>query len=344
MPLPGERASIGLVDAVAGRFHKLTTTRAWNLQQGAMLHWNPRCGESEIIFNDLVDNELTSIVVNTGSGRRRILPGPISALSRDGRWALGLTYGRLGRLRKVVGYGVAEDPNPSAPAPDDDGVFLIDLESGTKRLVVSIDQVYARLLAEHPALRGHHMWFNHTVFNKSATRFFFFARAYLAPGRRRHTAMFTANRDGSDLRQVIAFDRRPSHFDWRNDREIVATFILNGSDRQHVLFTDGKQDYRVIGGGFLDFDGHCTFAPDAQRLATDRKHRDRLCQSLLVYDLAAGKGQVLCTHNMREERYLSGNVRCDFHPRWDRTGNQICFDSIEPAGGTRQLHVASRIV
>jgi hypothetical protein len=39
--------------------------------------------------------------------------------------------------------------------------------------------------------------------------------------------------------------------------------------------------------------------------------------------------------------YHSWNIRCDFHPRWNRTGNQICFDAIEPAHGTRLLHVAS---
>jgi len=226
MPRAGEAASIGLVDADSGRFTKVAETRAWNLQQGAMLHWNPCRGDEEIIYNDLVKGKIASVVLDIHSGAKRILPGPVSALSRDGKWALSLTYGRMGRLRKVVGYGAAEDPNPDDPAPANDGVFLMDLRTGKKTLIVTIADVYERLAAKHPALRGHHMWFNHTVFNKSATRFLFFARAYLSPGKRRHTAMFTA-------------------------------------------------------------------------------------------------------------------VRCDFHPRWNRTGDQICFDAIEPVQGTRQLHVAS---
>jgi len=342
MPLPGEAASIGLVDPDSGRFRKIAETRAWNLQQGAMLHWNPARGDDEIIYNDLVEADVASVALDVHTGRRRVLPGPFSALSRDGRWALSLTYGRMGRLRKVVGYGAVKDPNPDDPAPKNDGVFLVDLQTGRRTLVVSIAEVYARLAAKFPALAGDHMWFNHTVFNPSATRFFFFARAYVSPGKRRHTAMFTANRDGSDLREVVAFDRRPSHFDWRNDREILATFNLNGANRQHVLFTDGQRDYRVIGGGSLDFDGHCTFAPDGNRIATDRKVRDTLRQSLIVYDLTTDERQVICTFGMKEDKYISGNVRCDFHPRWNRTGEAICFDAIEPAGGTRQLHVASQ--
>jgi hypothetical protein len=250
-----------------------------------------------------------------------------------------LTYGRLGRLRKVVGYGGAKDPNPDSPAPDNDGIFLMDLSTGKSKLVVSIAQVYERLVKKHPLLRGRHMWFNHTVFNKNDTRFFFLARANLPPRERRYTAMFTANLDGSELREVVPFDKRVSHFDWRNNKEIIATFPMDGPDRKHVLFTDGKADYRVIGDGFLDFDGHCSFSPDQNWLVTDRKHHDTLEQSLLIYNLRSKQKLVLCRYNMREKKYMSGNVRCDFHPRWNRTGDKLCFDAIEPANGTRQLHI-----
>ena len=38
--------------------------------------------------------------------------------------------------------------------------------------------------------------------------------------------------------------------------------------------------------------------------------------------------------------YVKGNLICDFHPRWNKTGNQICFDSINQKDGTRQIHIA----
>jgi hypothetical protein len=250
-----------------------------------------------------------------------------------------LTYGRLGRLRKVVGYGGVKDPNPDSPAPDNDGIFLMDLSTGKSKLVVSIAQVYERLVKKHPLLRGRHMWFNHTVFNKNDTRFFFLARANLPPRERRYTAMFTANLDGSELWEVVPFDKRVSHFDWRNNKEIIATFPMDGPNRKHVLFTDGKADYGVIGDGFLDFDGHCSFSPDQNWLVTDHKHHDTLEQSLLIYNLRSKQKLVLCRYNMREKKYMSGDVRCDFHPRWNRTGDKLCFDAIEPINGTRQLHI-----
>src|SRR5829696_7414870 len=63
-PQPGERATIGVVDLHAPPSHPsggsapepfraLTTTSAWNLQQGAMLHWLPTAPETHLVFNDL---------------------------------------------------------------------------------------------------------------------------------------------------------------------------------------------------------------------------------------------------------------------------------------------------
>jgi hypothetical protein len=339
MPYAGEAAAIGLVDSKTGEFSRVADTRAWNLQQGAMLHWHPHYPEDRIIYNDQHDGDIFSVILDVKSGEKRVLPRAVSAVSHNSKWALSLTYGRLGRLREVVGYAGAIDPNPDNPAPDNDGVFLVDLDTDQSKLVVPIAQVYERLVKKHPLLQGNHMWFNHTVFNRNDTRFLFLARAYLPPGQRMHTAMFTANADGSDLREVIAFDKNVSHFDWRNDKEIIATFSIDGPDRKHVLFTDGKENYQVIGDGFLDFDGHCTFSPDQDWIVTNRKHGNTLEQSLLIYNLRSKQGLVLCRYKMGESKYVSGNVRCDFHPRWNRAGDQICFDALEPISWTRQLHV-----
>ena len=249
-----------------------------------------------------------------------------------------MTYSRIGRLRKVVGYGGIPDPNPDSPHPDNDGIFLMDLATGQSKLIVSFRQVYDMLKADHPELADKHMWSEHTVFNRSDTRFLFLARTWGTDGRLQ-TGMFTANLDGSDLREVIPYGKSVSHFDWRNDREIVATFNLHGKGAVHVLFTDGQGNYRRLGGGRLDFDGHCTFSPDERWLATDRGNSRELTRSLLLYDMQRDECAALATLDMKEKRLLRGDLRCDFHPRWSRTGGAICFDALDPAGA-RQLHIA----
>lgn len=342
LPKLGEPASIGLVDPETGAFENIGETRAWNLQQGAMLHWNPLDPEEEILFNDHRDGEIVSTLLNVRNGKTRCLPRALNGVSHNGRHALCLTYGRLTRMRPVVGYGGAVDPNPDDPHPDNDGVFVMDLETDESRLVVSIREVYERLVTRHPQLRERHMWFNHTVFNKSDTRFFFLARTW-TPEKRLETAMFTAALDGSDLREVVPYASGISHFEWRNDREILATFRHGGREMKHVLFTDGEEDYRVVGDGFLIGDGHCSFAPDEDRIVTDRNHEETVSKSLWIYSLSRKQGLSLGTFPMKEKRFLSGDLRCDLHPRWNRTGDEICFDALETEGWTRQLHVASLV-
>jgi len=334
-PTQDEPAAIGLVDAHSGTFEKISETHAWNLQQGAMLHWNP-LHHDEILYNDRQDNQIVSVVMNIHTGKKRILPAAINGLSHNGKYALSLSYGRLGRLRKTVSYQGIEDPTINIPHPDNEGVFVMDMRTGQRTLAVSVLDFYTLIKDRHPELKDRHLWCNHTVFNKSDTRFFFLGRS-MEEGHLQ-TGMFTADRDGGSLREVIAYGSSVSHFDWRNDQEIVATFKYQGQGRRHVLFTDGKPDYRVLGQGMLDFDGHCTFAPDGNWLATDRKRG--LSQSLILYNIETREGQKIVTLDMKRKRHISGHLRCDFHPRWNRTGDAICFDGIDPKTATRQLHVA----
>jgi len=335
-PSPDEPAAICLVDAETGALTKVAETHAWNFQQGAMLHWLPTNREHGILYNDRQDNTVVSISLDTDTGERKTLPRAISAVSHDGRHALSLTYGRLHRLRPVVGYEGLEDPNPTTPDPDDDGVFLMDLATGETRLVVSIATVYDMLVRKYPELEGYHLWFNHTVFNSDDTRFFFLARARIKKKGRR-TAMFTANVDGSDLREVVPFGKSVSHFDWRNSTEIIATFRPDGRTVNHVLFTDGQGDYRIMGQDVLIGDGHCTFGPDRNWLATDPRLPGTKSRRLQLYNVETEEWLEVAQFALGE--YASGDLRCDLHPRWKHTGDAICFDAIEPATGTRQLHV-----
>ncbi len=338
MPDVCDSAGIGLVDVKTGRYEKITETKAWNFQQGAFLHWNPLKPDSEIFYNDRKGNEIISICLDINTGKKRILPRPINGISHNGKYALSLNYGRLGRMRKVVGYANVVDPYADEPHPDKDGVFIMDLQTGEYKLVVSIKQVYEMLKNAHPELKHKHMWFNHTVFNKNDTRFFFLARARTNNGK--ETGMFTVGIDGSELREVIPYGCGVSHFDWRNDKEIIATFRLDSSGMHHYLFVDGVNKYKRLGNGCLDFDGHCTFSPDQKWIATDHKMGKILKQSLILYNLEMDSCKTLVTLSMKDRMFISGELRCDFHPRWNWDGTAICFDAIDSRDGSRQLHVA----
>jgi len=264
-------------------------------------------------------------------------------VATQGKYALSLTYGRLGRLRKVVGYADAIDPYAHEAHPDKDGVFLIDLKTNKTKLIVSIKDVFEKSVADYPALAKRHMWINHTVINPSATRFLFLARGRDDSGSL-DSAMFTANMDGSELEQVIPFGTGVSHFGWRNDNEVIATFTPIGADKmKHYLFKDKTTDYHTVGDGFIIGNGHCTYTADGRWMATDRKAKESKSQSLWLWDMDLDQGMILCSKPVIEKKYLSGDIRCDFHPRWNPSGNKICFDAIDTETGTRQMHLAEII-
>jgi hypothetical protein len=338
MPQPGEKAAICLLDPQSGETTPIAETGAWNLQQGAMMHWDPRSPENRILFNDRDGDSIHAVAFNVDSGERRVYPRAVSAVSPDGRWALSLTYGRLGRMRRVVGYPGILDPNPESVAPDNDGVFLMDLETGAVKLVVSHAEIYARLLKDNPALDGTHIWFNHTLFNRDTSRFFFLARANIQ-GVGRKTAMFVANRDGGDLWQAIPFDGETSHFDWRNTKEIIATYKLNNPKKDHVLITDRVGNPRILAPDFLNRDGHCTFGPEGAWLASDPRAANGDDRRLMLYNLETDERITIGAFPLGP--YAHGDLRCDLHPRWKNTGDAICFDAIA-ADGTRQVHLAER--
>ncbi len=340
MPKVGEKAIIGLVQPEDGTFDPITETSAWNLQQGALIHWNPLNPDKEFIYNDSNGGALQSISINIDTGIKSILSRPISAVGTSGKYALSLSYGRLARLRKVVGYAGVSDPFPDQAHPEEDGVFLMDLESGKTKLVVSIREVFERSVGQHPVLANRHMWFNHTVINPSSTRFLFLARSKDPKNGGLDSAMFTASMDGSDLKMVIPFGSRVSHFGWRNDEEIIATFYLEGrKEMNHILFNDKNPDYRIVGEDIILDNGHCTFSSDGRWMATDRKENASLAQSLWLYDIKFDRGMPLCMLPMYEKRNITGDTRCDFHPRWNPSGNKICFDAIDTATRTRQMHL-----
>ncbi len=59
--------------------------------------------------------------------------------------------------------------------------------------------------------------------------------------------MFTANMDGTDLVQVIPFGSGVSHFGWRNNNEVIATFYREGEKTmKNYLFPDKTTDYKVV--------------------------------------------------------------------------------------------------
>lgn len=319
-------AVIGLVDPTARRFEPLAETRGWNLQQGCMLHWLPTAPDQVLTFNDRApgpdgSERFVSVLLDIHTGERRTLPYPISGMSHDGSMALGLNYARLREQRAVVGYAGLADPRADQTHPTEDGVYLMDVESGEGKLLISYDQVF-RFLCEPEEMQRHNMWFNHTQFNMDDTRFCFVVRWRPQGVRGNKTIFMTAGVDGGAL--CVVSETGASHFDWLSAQEIfVAGHDIMGKGDHWFLINDATGDYRILGKGVAK-GGHCCFSYD---------------RKWILADGSGGPDQrTLSLWNMDEERMvplgsfysnpaLTGDWRCDLHPRWSRDDRWICFDS-----------------
>ena len=97
-----------------------------------------------------------------------MLPKPVAGLTNDGRKALSLNYARLRQCRRTVGYSGIDDPNFHVPHPGDDGLFVLDLETGEYELLCSFENAFELNPLED--MENSSMWFNHTTVNTDDTR------------------------------------------------------------------------------------------------------------------------------------------------------------------------------
>ena len=326
-----DRATVGLVELATGKFEPLAETRAWNLQQGCMLHWLPTAPDRLVTYNDRQGDRHVAVVLDVQTGRKRVLPRPISGLTRDGRRAVSLNYARLKSLRPVVGYAGLPDVFADQNHPEDDGIFLMDTESGEAEVLVSYEEARV-LLEDYPDAQTHKLWFNHTVINRDDTRVAFVIR-WNEPGIEiKHTVLATASLNGGELR--ILTDLGASHFDWQTAKTLIGWVTMKEGDNWYRI-DESSGEYELLRPDLLTRNGHNSFTKDGTWMLTDTGPDENSLQSLMLW-------------NMEEERLVHlgqfpspprfrGEIRCDMHPRWSRDERQVCFDSVH--GGTRQVYV-----
>ena len=333
-PGPSDVVVVGMVDLNEGnRWVALDRTCAWNWQQGTMLQWLESAPDRLIVYNAREGDRFVSIVRDVHSGQVRALPRPVYAVSRDGRQAVSLNFSRVHRCRPGYGYAGIPDPWEDDAAPEDDGIYWLDLETGENRLVVSIARVAE--FRPQPSMEGAKHWFNHLQFNTDGSRFLFLHR-WRTPDGGWFTRLFTANPDGSGL-YCVADHELVSHFDWKNERQILAWARQHGEGDFFYLFTDRSDEKEIVGRGILTQDGHCSYSPDRTWILSDTYPDERDMRTLILYrpsdKLRVDVGSFYSSPHIRAD------FRCDLHPRWNRDGTQICFDSIHE--GERQLYAVN---
>jgi len=334
-PRPDDVLKVGMVDLQdRDRWVELGETRAWNWQQGCMLQWVPG-SETEVIWNDREGDRFVSRVLDVRTRRLRTLPGPVYAISPDGRWAVFPDFRRIQDTRPGYGYAGLPDPHRESSAPAESGIWRMDLRTGEIRRILSLAEVLD-LPPRDPGWAGAKHWFNHLLVNPDGTRFCFLHRwRGKKEGQGFRTRLVTASPEARDL-YVLDPHGGTSHFIWRDPEHILAWAWHPSHKSRFYLFRDRTEDVEVVGRDVMTVNGHCSYLPGNRWILNDTyPDRDRF-QHLYLYHVETGRRVPLGRFFSPPE--YAGEWRCDLHPRFSPDGRKVVIDSPHEGGG-RQLHL-----
>ncbi len=343
MPTPKDAADIVLLDCendYAARV--IDRTRAWNPQQGTMMYWNPRAAETQLFFNDR-DSKTGKVfcVLYDVEKRRRIREyrfedAPIGngGVCQQGGQFAAINYGRIARLRPVTGYPEAYDWTVGQKHPADDGVFLVDIATGTKRLVASFKQMRDLLVKSRPDVDEKELFINHTLWSRDGERLFFFARGDFSSRdrtRKRLNVPFVVRVDGTGLKPL------PHHFGGHPEWDEGSRMIGRRDKAQAIYDVELEQYVGTLGDPsiFPNPEGDIALSPDGTWLVNGWK-RDganhyaffRRADGYAVRSDGIDKGQ------------WTGELRVDGAPCWNRDGTAVVVPGIA-SDGTRQMFLIS---
>ncbi len=342
-PAPGDAIEIGMIDRDQDHcWAGLGSTTAWCWQQGCMLQWLPS-SEGEVIYNVRGDGGYESVVRDVVNGESRRIGRAIYTVHPNGREAIGLDFARVGHLRAGYGYVGIDDLNEHVDAPDDSGLWRINLEGGDSELIVTIAQLAA--LNPPPADTTGRHWFNHILYNTDGSRLIFLHRWETKPhgwlGR-----MYTCKPDGSELHRVCdATDRgsfNPSHFWWRDAKTTIVWGVMPGTmnDGAYLLVEDQTGEVVELDRAQLHCDGHMSYRPDGSEWILSDTYPDKQNRRTLFLYHADDNRRIDLAQLGAGNLYGIGRTsecRCDLHPRWSRDDAHVCIDSVHE--GCRAMYL-----
>ncbi len=343
-PRADDTIRVGMVDTSDGdQWIRLGKSSAWGWQQGCMLQWRPQ-SESEVVWNDRQGDQYVCRVMNVKTKELRTLPRPIYALSADGKWAITADFSRIQRMRPGYGYVGLEDPCTTLRAPENSGVWKMNMDTGESELIFSLADA-ARISYQGKSLADKWNYFNHLLVSPDSSRFIVLHRWRESTGTgpdaepvgRFTTRMFTVAMDGSDP-TILDPSGNTSHFIWRDPAHICAWTKPTGKPWAFYLFRDQTDQIQTVGEGVMKQNGHNTYVPNTDNewiLNDTYPQKGSRTQNPYLYHVPSNR--VVSLGQFHSPTQYTGEWRCDTHPRNSNDGKSVVIDSPHHEG--RQLHL-----
>ncbi|MDI5890278.1 hypothetical protein [Halomonas rhizosphaerae] len=329
LPRPGEPVSLMVFLRNSDKPSFGIDVRAYNWQQGARAHW---LDDDLFIFNDF-DYYLNSYVARVYSCaekkelKRFRLPVQDS-FGTD--FFLSINYRRLLSLRPDYGYrNLPPLTDGELRSLDEDGIWFVDFETGSYKLLTSLSQACDLKPAAEFDLSLHKI--NHVMISPSGEKYIFIHR-YLNKGRRFDRLVLGDIKTGE--LQLISDYGMVSHCFWVDDDTVIGYMRGPGYKDGYWVVDICEKIFSRFADGVLDKygDGHPHVVGDW--FVTDTYPDKARMQHLLLCNWKTGEVRKLGEFFHGFE--YDGETRCDLHPRLSPDGKTVFFDSV--FSGKRQLY------
>ncbi|MBO5480730.1 MAG: hypothetical protein J6A63_06055 [Clostridia bacterium] len=312
-----------------GKFVKFAESTAWNFQQGAMLQYHPFL-ENTVFYNVCENGKFMTVTHNFVTGEKRYAEMATACISPDGKWGLGINFGRVYAFRAGYGYAGFVDKNAQINAPENDGVFLVDMQTGKARLLISC----ADMLPLTGFDKDDKIVVNHVTFNPTSKQFNILVRRFITPTRKGATSVLIGNLAGKcySILQAGYF----SHYWWAGENELLAHTSMDGgktTDLYLINTIDGK--FKSIALPEYHGDIHCSMHRKDGYIIGDGYDDEQGYRSLMLRN--AKTGAETTVFKAYSPSAANVDVRCDLHARFVWEDNYISFDTTQ--NGKRQIAV-----
>ncbi len=339
MPRPDEEAEVVLIDTKQGNLiSQIDRTLAWNFQQGTMLYWNPDSPLTQLFFNDREPQtgKVFIVLYDVKEQKRirefRFSDTPIgnSGVAQKGGYFLGLNYGRLARLRPVTGYPEAYDWTTGENAPRNDGIFKVNVKTGQIDLLVSYEQLADLLRPHKPDIDKIPLFINHTLWNRNDDRIYFYARGNFSNSDERIDVPCSMKPNGTAL--TLHDLHIGGHPEWAE-----GSFIIGSNGKRQVIYDIDKK--KIVGHLgtpkiFPKPGGDTSLSPDGNWFVNGFHSKGK--NYYVIF--RRSDGTYRHTPGFSRGAYVSGDLRIDPSPRWNRANNAILVPGIAK-DNTRQLYI-----
>lgn len=300
----------------------VSTSSAWNLQQGSMSTW---LDEKHIIHNDFDGNKFISKIVNIDTLESIIIDFPIYSVSKNKKFALSLNFSRLAKLRKDYGY--FNLPYNKLPNNKDDGIYYVDLIDNASYLWLSLEDIINFKTKDNMIGAIHKV--NHIDMSPSSDKAIFLHRWFV--GQKKYTRLLCVDIATKNL-TLLADNDMVSHMCWyKND--VVFGYLRGNNNKDGYFFIDMKGNQKQFENDLLVDDGHPTVLNE-RYIVTDA-YPDYTCKSkLMLIDLENITVKVI--GRFYSYKKYQDDKRCDLHPRFDKEGNSLTIDSV--CNGKRNIY------